>query len=162
MKSLLRLLWEWRSRNKTNHIFTNSSRVILFISLANEQFTVRYRTIKNNLKHCLHDKWNEQLKYIMPLNVLHMTGLFTMLIVFVLRVPSLQLENMAFLLDWLFMVLFPHYAFGVSLSYILIKNKGMDGRGHSIENSVYCYRKLIHVTRAALICMIAESIFLIF
>nr|KAG5699336.1 hypothetical protein BaRGS_004273 [Batillaria attramentaria] len=43
------------------------------------------------------------------------SGMFTMLTVVILRIPSVHLSDVAETLDWIFMVVFPHYSVGLGV-----------------------------------------------
>lgn len=53
------------------------------------------------------------------------SGLFTITIVFILRFPNIELEDVADQLDWIFLVLFPHYGLGVGFAYLYINKENM-------------------------------------
>nr|KAG5699338.1 hypothetical protein BaRGS_004275 [Batillaria attramentaria] len=54
------------------------------------------------------------------------SGLFTMLTVFILRIPSLDLVDVAEILDWIFMVVFPHYCLGMGFSNFYVNDLDLD------------------------------------
>ena len=53
-------------------------------------------------------------------------GLFTMLTVFIMRIPSLGVEDIAKILDWIFMAVFPHYSLGMGFSNFYINKLDID------------------------------------
>ncbi|KAK7486553.1 hypothetical protein BaRGS_00022219, partial [Batillaria attramentaria] len=64
------------------------------------------------------------------------SGLFTMLTVFILRIPSLDLVDVAEILDWIFMVVFPHYCLGMGFSNFYVNDLDLD----------YCFGQGIDLT----------------
>ncbi|KAK7486554.1 hypothetical protein BaRGS_00022220, partial [Batillaria attramentaria] len=50
------------------------------------------------------------------------SGMFTMLTVVILRIPSVHLSDVAETLDWIFMVVFPHYSVGSGLSNFYVNH----------------------------------------
>ncbi|XP_076468682.1 phospholipid-transporting ATPase ABCA3-like [Babylonia areolata] len=48
------------------------------------------------------------------------SGLFTMMTVFILRIPSMGTDDVAKVLDWVFMVLFPHYSLGMGFCNLYV------------------------------------------
>jgi hypothetical protein len=51
--------------------------------------------------------------------MLYITGLATLMAVFVLKIPSLDTEDVADGLDWAFAILFPTYGLGSGLFLVL-------------------------------------------
>ncbi|XP_070193926.1 phospholipid-transporting ATPase ABCA3-like [Littorina saxatilis] len=54
------------------------------------------------------------------------TGLFTMLTVFIMRIPALDVVDIAEALDWVFMAVFPHYSLGMGFSNFYVNRLDMD------------------------------------
>lgn len=54
------------------------------------------------------------------------TGLFTMMTVSIMRIPSLDVTDVADALDWVFLILFPHYSLGTAFSNLYINKLTTD------------------------------------
>lgn len=54
------------------------------------------------------------------------SGLFTMLTVFIMRIPFLNVVDVAEALDWTFMVVFPHYCLGMGFSNFYVNKLDLD------------------------------------
>ena len=49
-----------------------------------------------------------------------------MMVVFILRIPSLHTEHTADILDWVFMAVFPHYSLGLSFTNMYVNKLDKD------------------------------------
>ncbi|KAL8603343.1 hypothetical protein ACOMHN_039706 [Nucella lapillus] len=54
------------------------------------------------------------------------SGLFTMMTVFIMRIPTLGVADVAEVLDWVFMAVFPHYSLGTGFSNLYVNKLDKD------------------------------------